>query len=107
MKVEFVDNSKQVLSAIEQAESKALTMIGEKQNSIMAGITPVDTGRLRNSRGYEVNATQKVVTVGVTAEYGPWVELGTRRSRAQPYLEPSIMNHREEYRNIVERVMKG
>lgn len=60
MAVVFKDNSGMVLAALKQAESIALTMIGETQNSIMAELIPVKTGRLLNSRGYKTKNKEGV-----------------------------------------------
>lgn len=62
---------------------------------------PVDTGFLRNSVQSTVTGTTGVVTVG--AEYGAYVEYGTRRMSAQPYFHPAIEQFRPIYRGIVER----
>lgn len=50
---------------------------------------PVDTGFLRSSiqTAFEGDLTA-VVFVG--AEYGVYVEFGTTRQRAQPYLQPAL-----------------
>lgn len=50
---------------------------------------PVDTGFLRNSIEAE-EQTKTVWRVNVWAEYGIYVELGTSRMAAQPYLVPAI-----------------
>ncbi len=47
------------------------------------------------------------VYVGSAVEYAPFVECGTRKRRAKPFLRPAIENHREEYRRIAESVLKG
>lgn len=51
---------------------------------------PVDTGFLRNSIGTRL-VNPREVWVGASAKYAPFVERGTRRSKAQPYLEPGVM----------------
>lgn len=55
-------------------------------------LAPVDTGNLRNS----ITNTGPLNTggaiegqVGPTAEYGVYVELGTSRMRAQPFMGPA------------------
>lgn len=54
--------------------------------------TPVDTGRLRASitRAIEHDAQGLVGIVGTNVEYAPYVELGTRRMRARPFLRPAL-----------------
>ena len=50
---------------------------------------PVDTGILQNSITVGP-AGAMAVEVGPTAHYGYWVEMGTRRMAARPYLMPSF-----------------
>lgn len=50
---------------------------------------PVDTGALRNSiQAQEVSPLVSQVAVGV--EYGVYVEYGTHKASAQPYLNPAV-----------------
>jgi HK97 gp10 family phage protein len=53
---------------------------------------PVDTGRLRSSITHEISTDAKglLATIGTNVEYAPYVELGTRHMRAQPFLRPAI-----------------
>lgn len=55
-------------------------------------LCPVDTGRLRSSITHELGhqGTVLVGRVGTNVEYAPYVELGTRRMRAQPFLRPAL-----------------
>jgi HK97 gp10 family phage protein len=59
-------------------------------------LAPVDTGFLRNSI-----TTQKLAdatySVAVGAEYGIYVEFGTRWMRAQPYFTPAIEEARRYF----------
>lgn len=51
-------------------------------------LCPVDTGRLRAS----IHAGKKgkgVAYVGTNVEYAPFVEFGTYKMRAKPYLRPA------------------
>lgn len=66
---------------------------------------PVDTGRLRNSISHA--ADDDTMYVGTNVEYAAYVELGTKRMKAQPYIEPSIMNHIDEYKQIAEQELKS
>jgi HK97 gp10 family phage protein len=55
-------------------------------------LVPVDTGRLKSSIGYTVEATGKgpIAYVGSEVEYAAFVEQGTWRTSAQPYLVPAL-----------------
>lgn len=73
---------------------KARAAMGKALADIQAGAqtrVPVDTGNLRSSISHEVQAGGGGMRgeVGPTAEYGRFVEQGTSRMRAQPYLRPA------------------
>lgn len=53
---------------------------------------PVDTGRLRSSITNEIgtDAQGLVATIGTNVEYAPYVELGTSKMAAQPFLLPAL-----------------
>ena len=68
---------------------------------------PVDTGNLRNSITNEVEMSEKAAYIGTNVEYAPYVELGTSRSKAQPYLKPAATEHTTVYRRILEDELKG
>lgn len=63
-------------------------------------LAPVDSGRLRASIRANFENRLKV-TVGTPVEYAPFVEFGTVRQRAQPFLIPAIEANRERFiRNL-------
>lgn len=86
----------------------------------------VDTGLLRNSITYAIGGEQAhissytadkgngkgaysgkapngedTVYIGTNVEYAAFVECGTRRMSAQPYLRPAVEEHRKTYERIV------
>lgn len=65
---------------------------------------PVDTGRLRGSISHTHD--KNTAYVGTNVEYAPYVEMGTVNTKAQPYLKPAIVNHVQEYKNIIEQELK-
>ena len=65
----------------------------------------VDTGRLRNSITHATD--ENTAYIGTNVEYAPFVELGTSRQRAKPYLKPAVTDHTREYQEIIERRLKG
>ena len=71
MKVDYKDNSEQVLSAMERAIKNGLEAISLTAEGHAKKITPVDTGRLRNSISH---ATDKEATyIGTNVEYAAFV----------------------------------
>lgn len=105
MSVKFTDNSKLVKSQIESNINAALNAIGVKWIDIVSPLVPVDTANLVKSMTYETNVSAKEVVVGTPVEYSEYVELGTRKMKAQPYLRPSIMDHKNEYRDAAAQVL--
>lgn len=65
---------------------------------------PVDTGFLKRSIVPEM--TDLVGKVKATAEYSPYVELGTRFSAAQPFISPAFMVQKMKFLDDLKRIMK-
>lgn len=104
--ITIVDNSKEVEKACTESVRKALEIIGLKGEGYAKLLCPVDTGRLRNSITHEQEG-QYTEAIGTNVEYAPYVEMGTQRQKAQPYLKPAVENHVDEYKRIAETVLKG
>lgn len=67
---------------------------------------PVDTGTLKRSIMLNIEDGGLVAEVTPTAEYGAYVELGTRFMAAQPYLEPSFNIQKNIFMRDLKRLMK-
>lgn len=64
---------------------------GKKIHAQASRLAPVDTGQLRKSITYEEQEYGADVYVDLSkAEYGIWVELGTKRGAPQPYWRPAL-----------------
>lgn len=55
-------------------------------------LCPVDTGRLRSSVTHATFREDGMLTehIGTDVEYAPYVELGTSKMPAQPFLRPAL-----------------
>jgi HK97 gp10 family phage protein len=77
-------------------QPKAELIVAKAAMDIQAhaqGRAPVDTGTLKNSiQAVRVGAAHWRVVVG--ADYGVYVEYGTYRMAAQPYLRPAVQTVR-------------
>ena len=71
MKVDYKDNSEQVLSAMEKAIKYGLEAIGLTAEGHAKKITPVDTGRLRNSISHATD--KEAAYIGTNVEYAAFV----------------------------------
>ena len=60
-------------------------------------LCPVDTGRLRASINYDKPSG----TVSSNVNYAGFIELGTVRHRAQPFLFPAAERWRQSYLNAI------
>lgn len=67
-----------------------------------------DSGKIKGSySGSAPNSKVPSVYIGTNVEYGPYVELGTAKMAAQPYLKPAVAGHVKTYENIVEDELKN
>lgn len=96
----------EVLNALDSQTEAVLTAWGMQAETYAKQLAPVDTGRLRNSLTYEVQQSDKAVIIGSGVEYAPYVEQGTSKQKAQPYLRPAIIDHRADYERIAENLLK-
>ena len=120
--IEFKDYSAECKEEIESRALKALTMCGLVVEKFAKQLAPADTGLLRNSitwalagkkpaaksykadkpkngviqtgeySGTAPNDDELSVFVGTNVEYAPYVELGTAKQKAKPFLKPAAMN---------------
>ena len=133
MNVQFTDNSKEVLDAMQQAAVRALEKCGLTAEGYAKKLCPVDTGNLRNSITHMVDEQEPAAIIGTNSEYGAYVELGTgiyakggggrptpwvyqdakgnwhrtNGQKAQPYLKPAVTDHANTYRKIIGDEMKN
>ena len=94
------------IKSMEQAINVALTASALVVEGQAKALVPVDTGNLRNSITHEVE--KKEARVGTNVEYGPFVELGTVKMAAQPYLNPALEQNKNSIRKIfADAIHKG
>ena len=105
MKVDYKDNSQQILSALEKGKRNALTAIGATAETYAKQETPVDTGRLRNSISHAIDG--EAAYIGTNVEYAPYVELGTSRAKAHHMLQKAATEHSAEYKRLAEDAVKS
>ena len=95
MGVRRVDHSTEAAQAVRDAIARGLESIGDAAEGYARALVPVDTGRLRDSIAHEVE--DGTVYLSADTEYAPFVELGTRRAAAKPFLIPAMEGHRSEW----------
>ena len=135
MKVDYKDNSQQILSAMEKGKRNALTAIGSSaETHTKENITAdklVDTGRLCNSITYATgdysgigtytdnnkksysDATARntpkddEVGIGTNVEYAAYTELGTQHIAAHHYLKRAVTEHQDEYKKLTAQAIQS
>lgn len=86
----FGDTAKIIESRIQDAIRKgAETVCAAAQSRC-----PVDTGRLRSSIGVSAEGMEAVISADT--EYASYVEFGTSKAAANPYLVPSLLENTEK-----------
>lgn len=99
--VELKMPSGNISAAIQSALSAALAEMGNNVCASAKAKCPVRTGNLRDS--LEVQAGDGYVDVGTAVDYGKYVELGTCKMRAQPYLMPALQENQNGFGEILQR----
>jgi len=95
---------------VERAMTKSILLslkgIGQITEGRAKKLAPVDSGRLRQSIDNNVNTKKQYVDTGTDVEYAEYVEKGTSRQDAQPYLEPAVFKSKREIKKLVESIFK-
>ena len=106
MAVKFTSYRAQIENANEAGIARALEICGGKGEGYAKQLCPVDTGNLRNSITHQPVGNH-TMAVGTNVYYAPFVELGTVKMGAQPYLRPGIENHAGEFDEIIRSELKA
>lgn len=106
MSFNVISHKDEAISGVEMAKMRALEIIGMRAEKYAKALCPVDTGNLRNSISHQTVGNNEV-HIGTNVEYAPYVEFGTVRMSAKPYLRPAVSTHIEEYKNILKSELKN
>lgn len=101
------DNREAIADAIDRALVAALEEVGLVAEGYAKRACPVDTGRLRNSITHIVDEGTRHVIIGTNVEYAPYVELGMRHQKPQPFLKPAANDHASTYKGIFRKHLGG
>jgi len=103
----FESNHPEVLRRVEAAVLKSLSEAGMLVKTDAKLRCPVDTGNLRKSITSEVKQVDRSAEIGTNVEYAQYVEYGTKRTRAQPYLRPAGDENRDKIERIFQKNLKA
>lgn len=105
VEIDLKDNSDFLKNATEEGVHAALVAIAHAAELHAKEKCPVDTGRLRNSISNTVKGD--TAYIGTNVFYAPYVELGTSKMPAQPFLRPAVKNYTWDYRRIAIFTLAG
>ena len=81
---------------------------GTKNKRSVAGEIPhVDSGTLKRSIHHKVDKEVNSVKIGTILEYGLYLELGTVKMQARPWLTPAVERERVKITAILGKTIKG
>lgn len=105
------NNIPKAVSNVEQAVTTALTaaaaiVLGNATARCPVGQYPPGSGRvggnLKSSLTYSVSP--KEARVGTNVDYSIYVEMGTRKMSARPYLKPALHDNQAQINEIMKKV---
>lgn len=117
MDIKIEDNSKDFLKELDDRIPPALEECGlaaekfaKEEVTKKVYDTPESpnyrrTGNLRNGISHATD--EKTAYVGTNVEYAPYVEMGTVKMKARPFIKPAVTDHQSEYQKIIEARLKG
>jgi HK97 gp10 family phage protein len=91
--------------ALEEEVHNIVETAADNMVSYAQGIVPVRTGNLLASIFTEIDADGLSVALGATADYASFIEYGTVKMRAQPFLEPAAVIGQEEMNARIEETI--
>ena len=111
--VTFTSHKEEAMKAVSETMSRALEICGGKAETYAKQLAPFGTpestgipgyhgGTLRNSITHE-QWDEKTEVIGSAVKYAPYVEFGTYKMKARPFMRPAAENHRQEYSQVIER----
>lgn len=129
---DFESRADEVKEELAAKKEKALYMIGLQAEGYAKTYCPVDTGRLRNSISFATSTRavsgggpnepspkaspddytprgapdEDEVVIGTNVEYAVYVELGSLGRSPVHFLERAASGHADEYKAIIESVMR-
>ena len=99
----------QIATALPHATDKAAQLIAELVEQTAVGGVAVDTGALRTSIEIfgAAGSGERIVSAGQSLDYADFLEYGTSKAAAQPFMTPAGETGRRAAPRIVEKAVLG
>ncbi len=105
MSVSVTSRLPQIIAGMEAKASNAVAATAMQIVADAKDIAPVDTGNLRSSIRQKMKGPFEA-EVRVAAEYAGFVEYGTTKSPAQPYLTPAVALNEDDFEAAIAQVVE-
>lgn len=86
-----------------QKKAQKKAPVGTPQST---GIPNYKGGTLKQSIGLEITNGGLTATVEPKAHYAAYVELGTRKMKAKPYLKPAFDEQKEKFKSDMQKLVR-
>jgi len=100
----FQEAMKQFDFAVQKHVHRLLASWAADVKALAKQLVPVRTGHLRSSIYSKIS--EWVAQIGAEATYALFVELGTRRMQARPYLYPAIREYLPQLEQIIREAIE-
>jgi HK97 gp10 family phage protein len=117
MSATFTSLVPEVLTELQKKKNKILEICGGKAETYAKKLCPVGTPESTGKPGYIGGTLKNSIThqqldadsevIGSNVYYAPYVELGTVKMKARPFLRRALEEHMDEYKGVIEQVMKS
>lgn len=79
---------------------------GSELQAKAQGKAPVDTGYLKRSIWLDITDGGLTATVEPKAHYAPYVEYGTRKMNAQPFIKPTYNDQKGKFKSDMQKLVR-
>lgn len=93
--------------ALEAAAAREVATAGYDVEARAKQLVPVRTGTLRRSIHTVISNNGMTATIGPSVDYGLFVEMGTHRMPARPYMRPAAAYVSPRFADAIKRVLQG
>lgn len=97
--IRHVNHTWKFKSKLNENKKNALNAVGKFLVKKMDYYVPVDTGYLRSRNEYVIANNE--LYIQNDCHYAIFQEFGTYKMKAQPFIRPSVMNHKTEIGQII------
>lgn len=104
--MKYTSYNKEVKEKMKQNKKEFCEAVGVEAVAEVQSVSPVLTGNLKRSIAFDVHSDNGGVDIGASADadYAMYVEKGTSKQKAQPFLEPGVMNMLKRIEQIAQRL---